>query len=266
MGKEAAEPMLALNGPDVNVGILRNWRLVNTWRSVVEPLVWPIRIIIHRVRLDDVVHVAEAEAEEVIQAFAFEAADPGFGIAVGDRRHVRRLDRAAIRSLEERIEGARELGVAIMDQVTNINAFILGPHAHIPRLLLNPLRRRVESARRDEDLSAGEVNKSQRVSALSAEGRPDRLAEEVAGDHHVHVNRDERSPGRVVAFRGMPIGIGQDHLVGQDPTDRTAAGPDGQLLQFTQDAPNAPARILAGQPENQLPQRPGQPRAVKQCR
>jgi hypothetical protein len=38
-----------------------------------------------RVGLHDVVQMSQAEAEEVIEAFAFQGADPRLGIAVGNR-------------------------------------------------------------------------------------------------------------------------------------------------------------------------------------
>ena len=55
-------------------------------------LMRPMSIVKLRVGLHDVVEMDETEAIEVVQAFAFQRADPGLGECVGIRRFQRRLN------------------------------------------------------------------------------------------------------------------------------------------------------------------------------
>src|SRR5690554_5756884 len=92
MAEQAAEQLLAVDSADGAGGRLGR-RLPPVGQGyVAERLVGPQRVVVSHVRVHDVIEVAEAEAEEVVQGLAFEAADPRFGERVGDRRADRRLD------------------------------------------------------------------------------------------------------------------------------------------------------------------------------
>ncbi len=84
------------------------------------------------------IQLPEAKAEELIQALAFKAADPGFDVTIGDGGLVGSQNDTAIRAAKIPVESLGELAVTIMDQEPYINPFILGPHAQIPGLLLHP--------------------------------------------------------------------------------------------------------------------------------
>ncbi len=55
--------------------------------AISEPLVRPMDIEVSGVLLANVVKMAKAEAQEMIQALPFDGPDPGFGKRVSVRRH-----------------------------------------------------------------------------------------------------------------------------------------------------------------------------------
>ena len=99
--------------------------------------------MVQGVDLNDVIQLSEAETEELVQALALQAADPGFDEAIGDGGLVRSSDGTAIRATKMLIEGLGELAIAIMDQEPYVDPFILGPHAQVSGLLLHPFTRGV---------------------------------------------------------------------------------------------------------------------------
>ena len=54
----------------------RRWVLARARRPIAEPLMWPVHVVIEGIGLYDMVELAKTEAEEVVQAFSFQAADP----------------------------------------------------------------------------------------------------------------------------------------------------------------------------------------------
>lgn len=73
-------------------------------------------------------------------------------------------------------------------QEPHVDTFLVRPHAGVACLLLRPFAGRVAGTGWHEDLPAAEVDERQGVGGLPAQRHPDRLADEVAGHHHVHVN------------------------------------------------------------------------------
>jgi len=95
-------------------------------------------IVVSNVGLGDVIEVPKAEAGKVIEAFAFQAADPRFSKGIGDGSLEGRFDDVTFTASKKRIEPFREFGVPIVDQEPEIEPLILQPHAQIPGLLLDP--------------------------------------------------------------------------------------------------------------------------------
>ena len=111
-------------------------------------------VVIEGIGLNDVIQLSEAKTEEMVQALAPKAADPGFYEAIGDRCLVRSSDGTAIRAAKMLIESLGELGVTVVNQKSHIDPFLLGPHVHISGLLLHPFTRGVAGTWREKDLSA----------------------------------------------------------------------------------------------------------------
>ncbi len=76
----------------------------------------PMPVVMARIDIKHVLELAAAEDEQPVEALATDAADPALGVGV----RVRRLDGCADHrdpfSLEDVIEAAAELGVAIVDE------------------------------------------------------------------------------------------------------------------------------------------------------
>ncbi len=89
------------------------------------------------------IQLSEAKTKEGVKTFTLQAADSGFDEAIGDRCLVRSPNGAAIGPAEELIESLGELAVTVADQKPHVDPFLLGPHAHIPSLLLHPFARGV---------------------------------------------------------------------------------------------------------------------------
>ncbi len=106
----------------------------------------PILVVVRSVDLNDVIQLSEAETKELVQALALQAADPGFDEAICDGCLVRSSDGAAIGPAEELIESLGKLAVTVVNQEPHVDPLILGPHAHIPGLLLHPFTRGVAGA------------------------------------------------------------------------------------------------------------------------
>ena len=92
------------------------WRHVAEGRTLRECAVWPVRVVVLRVRLEDLVEVTASEDQDPVEAFAADAADPAFGVRPCFRRPHRRFDHANAIGAEDLVELACELAVAVADQ------------------------------------------------------------------------------------------------------------------------------------------------------
>ncbi len=252
MAEQASQPCLASDRAGITIVGVRRWAVSGAEWHVPQTLVRPECVVVDAVGLDDVVELAQAEAEEVVQTLPFAAADPGLGEAVSDGCHERRSDGAAVTALEVLIEGLAELGVAIVDQESDVDPLILGPHPGVASLLLHPSIVGTVRGGGEEHLSAVQMDEHQDVRGLPAQRRPHGLAEEVTGDHDVHMHGDELAPWCHDTFGCPTIRVREDVLVDEDAADRAAADLDRQLFHFTYDPAYAPAGILLGQAKDQL--------------
>ena len=99
--------------------------------------------MVQAVDLNDVIQLSEAETEELVQALAFKATDPGFDEAICDGCLVRSQNGATIRAAKILVEALGELAVTVVDQEPHVDPFLLGPHAQVSCLLLHPFTRGV---------------------------------------------------------------------------------------------------------------------------
>ena len=207
-------------------------------------------VVIVNVLLKNVVEMAAAEAEEVVQTFAFDRADPCFRERIRIRRSSRRFDDAGSRAAEQLIEVVGELRVAITQQEPSMDAVVRQPHLHVASLLLHPTAVRVIGRRTDEYSAAAEMDEEQAVSRFSAERREDVLGEEVAGYERVHVQANELAPRRINRIASTARWRKQPDVV-QKALDRRS--PDRQV-EFCQSADHSsisPVDVLLGEAKNE---------------
>jgi hypothetical protein len=110
----------------------RSWRgthpAVGVWGSQVERSVWTMLVEVADVDAEDVLELAAADDQEAVEAFSAHAADPAFGVGVRVWRLHRRPDDLDVFASEDRVEGAAELRVAVVDQESVALAAIIKSH------------------------------------------------------------------------------------------------------------------------------------------
>jgi len=107
--------------------------------AIVLALVGTMAVVELGISLHDVIQVPQAEAEEVVQAFAFDRGYPGFDICIAIRCSYGCVDDIDIAGLKDVIKSIAKLFVAIMDQMRGFDAHISQPHQNVPSLLLHPI-------------------------------------------------------------------------------------------------------------------------------
>lgn len=90
------------------------------------------------VHQQDVGELPLAEDQDPVEAFVPDGADPALEVGVRRRRLERSSDHAGPLGREDRVEGARELLVAVMDQEAHRLATVVEFHQHVPGLLQHP--------------------------------------------------------------------------------------------------------------------------------
>ena len=89
MTQQPTQQLVPLDRPDLpgrRRGFGRTDRIVaHDQRPVVLALMRTKKVIVVQVGLHNVVEMAQAEAEKVVQALTLQAPDPGFSVTVGDR-------------------------------------------------------------------------------------------------------------------------------------------------------------------------------------
>lgn len=144
----------------------------------------------------DVVEMAKAKTQEVIQALSFERPDPRLGEGVGLRHHSRATDPLDASASKYLVKPECELCVTVVKDELRPKLLIIKPHHGISSLLLHPLLMRVVCARRKEDLPRAKMDKHEAVGQPHPDRRNYRLREKVTGHERVHVQPDEPAPSR----------------------------------------------------------------------
>jgi hypothetical protein len=98
--------------------------------------------------------VSASEDEDPVEAVAADGTDPALGERVGVRRSYGRADHLDPLAAKDLVEGAAELGVAIVDQQLELLRLLAQLHDEVARLLRDPRPVRIRAAR-DEREPAG---------------------------------------------------------------------------------------------------------------
>jgi hypothetical protein len=87
----------------------------------VECAVWTMRVVMPYIDAEDTVELEPAEDQQSIKALTPDAADPALDVRVRVRRPQRCPDDPPSLAVEDGVEGAAELRVAIVDQEPRLN-------------------------------------------------------------------------------------------------------------------------------------------------
>jgi len=119
-----------------------------------ERAVRPMPVVMTGIDAKHVLELAPAEDEQPLETLAPHAADPALGMCVRVRRLHGCADHGDPFALEDRVEAAAELGVAIVDQQAQRSLPIVDRHQQVARLLGCPGAGRVRSAGDELDPAA----------------------------------------------------------------------------------------------------------------
>lgn len=179
--------------------------------------------------------LAAAEYQQPIEALATHAADPALGVRVAVRCLDGRADHGDPFALEDVIEAAAELGVAIVDKEAERLLAIVERHQQVARLLGCPGACRVRAAGDELDPAALEREEEEDVDPL----QPGRLdGEEIAGEGRRRVPAEEVPPRELVSPRRR-----WQTAADEDRPRRGRRNGDAKASQFADDALVAPRRF-----------------------
>ena len=198
----------------------------------------------------DVGQLTEAKADEVVQTLVLASADEGFTEGVGLRGFRRNPDAAHPGPFPEGVELPSELGVAVMDQVSGLDAVVVEPHGHILCLLHHSGLVGVKGRLAQVDPAAAEMQEDQHIGVEPAAQGVDRLGEEVAGHQRFHVGADELRPGNVGPALAL---LGRRRAIRpfQDVADGGEPDGNAKFLQLPEDALVAPGEVLCRHAQDQ---------------
>jgi len=157
----------------------------------------------------DRAQVLLAVDQHPVSALGSRSANPSLGITIrpwGPRRGLYYRHALAV---EDRVEGAGELGVAVPDQEAEAAGPVVEVHDQVAGLLGGPRASRVGGHAQDVHPSGLYLHDEQHVQA----SEEDRVhMKEIAGQQAISLRTQERPPGRVRPPRGGPVPLGA-----QDP-------------------------------------------------
>jgi hypothetical protein len=194
----------------------------------------------------DAKHVLElgaADDEQPVEALATDAADPALGVGVRVRRLHGCADHGDPFALEEMVEAAAELGVAIVDQQAQRLLPIIEGHQQVARLLSCPGAGRVRGAGDELDPAALEGEEEEHVDSFQPGGLD---GEEIAGERRRSLLAQEVAPGELVSLRRR----GQT-VADEDRPHGCRRNRNAEASQFADDPPVAPRWVLACEPNNE---------------
>jgi hypothetical protein len=105
------------------------------WRGELERAVGPVLVVVLGVGVQDSFEVAAPEDEDAIEAVVADCAHPALSERVRVRRLHRRADHLNGVRAEDFVEGAAELGVAIVDQQSETARLRAELHDEVASLL-----------------------------------------------------------------------------------------------------------------------------------
>jgi hypothetical protein len=150
-----------------------------------------LAVLVTDVDAEDVLELAATDDQEPVEAPAADTADPALHMRV----RVWRLDGGAddldLLAVEEGVEGARELRVAVVDQKPHLSVAVVELHQQVARLLQHPSRVRLARAGHVLDLAAPDGEEDEHVQTA----QPYRVdGEEVTGKDRVSMRLQEAPP------------------------------------------------------------------------
>jgi hypothetical protein len=141
--------------------------------------VWPVGVVVLDVRAQDALELSAADDQKPVEAVAADGADPAFGERVRLRHPERGADDLDAFALEDGVEGAGELAVAVVDQEADRRRSLGQRPGKLPRLLDSPAAIGVRSAAGEVNAAGAKLEEEEHVDSAEPE-RLDR--EKVAGD------------------------------------------------------------------------------------
>ncbi len=220
-----------VEGRDFTMAALQTW----LGRSKAKPPVWPVRVVVPHVIVQNSLQLAPSDDQQVVEAFAADRADPTFREGVGVRRLDRGQDHGRADRSEDVIEGRGELRVPVANQVSHRPAAILERPDQIARLLSDPRAGRVGRDSSQVHSSSAQLDEEEDRQLAQPDGVD---GEEVTGEDTVGLLAQERPPAR-----GRPgSGRRRANTVGaQYPADRGSRHPVAESSQLALDPLVSPA-------------------------
>ena len=141
---------------------LEGWLLGSGWLEF-EAAVRPVGVVVVDVDVEDVLEVSAAADQDPVEALASDGPDAALGVGVGPRRPDGRADDPDSFAVEDLVEGARELAVAVTDQVADgCGSFAQCP-GEVARLLGYPRAVWVGGAAGEVQAAAVELDEEEHV-------------------------------------------------------------------------------------------------------
>jgi hypothetical protein len=153
--------------------------------------VGPLSVVVLDVDAEDVFELAAADDQEPVEALAADGSDPALRVRVRVRCPDGRpygLDSVA---LEEGVESARELRVAVVDQEPHPAVVVVEFHQQVACLLQHPGRVRLAGDREVLNAAAPDRDEDEHVQAAQPDGVD---GEEVAGEDRFALRSKEAAP------------------------------------------------------------------------
>jgi hypothetical protein len=185
-----------------------------------------------------------SEDQQMVEQLSTHGPHPALGDRVRLRRPIGQPDDLDALTSEDVVERAGELGVTVAEQEPGARLAVLQLPGQVASLLGHPLAGRVEGAAGEVDAAAGELDEEEDVEP----GQPDGVdGEEVGGQDLVGMLADELVPGALAAAWSR-----EQAVAAEDLADGEVRAAMAEAEEFALDAAVAPARVFAGEAEDEL--------------
>ena len=208
-------------------------------RSLLQPLVRPVAVVVPRVLVQDLPQVLLSEDQQVVETFAAQRACEPFRECVRPRGSGRGFDHSRPVPGEDLVECCCELAVPVAEQELEPASSLAEAQEQVTGLLGRPRARGMGGHAQDVPSPGLDLHHEQDVHAPQQDGiHVQEIARRDAG---------RRGGQELPPRRRRPARSWLEPGGGQDPADRPLPHPVPQAEQLTPDAPVAPARVLPGQ-------------------
>jgi hypothetical protein len=190
---------------------------------------------------EDPLKLSAVEDEEPVEALAPDAPDPALDVRVRIRRPDRYSDHPDPAAVEDGVEGAAELCIAVMDQEPGP---VVDVHQQVARLLQHPGAVGVARAGHVLNPAAADADEDQYIQPPQQYGVD---GQEVAGECRRSVLAQERAPVLLVA-----LGRRRNTRRSQDVAYQRGGDADAEFAQLADDPDIAPTGVLARQSQDEF--------------